>query len=106
MTPTRKSLKPRKLKPAPALPKDQVAWNHFVSMVREFETLQEPNAGQATSLPPMLRQELDRLCNLGNIIAQRFRDRLNRTEEPLRRPDEPGKAAPTPPRIRHISWKL
>lgn len=56
-------------------------------------------------IPPLVKGELDRLCDNGNPLAIRFQSRLSEMLHPERAPDEPAK--PPPGRIegtRGLKW--
>lgn len=93
----KRELMARKLPQPKASPKEAEAWRSFQEMT---QTLFD-GKGQ---IPEMVMRELERLCEKGNPLALRFREKLSIAEYHTRKPDEPSIAPPPRQKIRFISW--
>ncbi len=86
-----------KIRPPEASPKEKEAWKAFTELAEAMGTTDEVVA-------PIVMTELQRLCDRGNPIAIRFKERLDISKFQPRRADEAPLPRPEPRRIAGLQW--
>lgn len=87
--------KPRLPEPSP---KEKAAWTAFIELANGF------GGAEGVTIPPVVLAELERLCERGNPLALRFKERVDISNFQPRKVGE--SPAPTPPkrRIAMVRW--
>ena len=97
MSDTRAKRRIPNIRPVQAAPKERMAWNNFEALIKATGSI-------TGNVAPIVRSELERLCEKGHPLALRLKERLKIAEDRTRHQTECAKPPPEARRIQQIHW--